>query len=344
MRTATAQGLIEKAARLRGDDASIAIQSLERDANLAALSTILYTLFNYTPVNSTTLDLWAFPSWVKYCDLTVINPNLLDIENLSNLADHRPFYKHELGVDLKYYKSGCIEIPLTTTISSGEYTLSYVTTPDAEEVEVDTFTSASVGSPTVTPTDTEFTVYAYTASTLYPLTFTGGSYKKCAYIQFTEEYDGNILGVLFSIKDAHKVLGGFKMETGQIATPSRTGAYSEIPYLDKSSLVDVLGLTRGLELAETILRGPLPAELGIAHTLSKVDNLSLTDELILPNLAYENAIVWGLCHLADLRNMDGVETRATQMRARNYMVNLQRVKMSVIKSMQTLKYGWKVYG
>jgi hypothetical protein len=243
---------------------------------------------------------------------------------------------------MSYYKDGFIQIPFTTPITSGDFCVSFEIPLEAEDVGVDTYSPASIGSPVVSVTDTEFTVYAYSATTTYPITMTSGNWKQCGYIEVTPDMVTPLLGVLISVKDVPKVMGGFKFEKGRIATPANSNAIKLAKTLDQYTVQRVYGDTHYLELQDgNLLRGTFPSELAVTHNASPFYDLTLATELTIPNMDVYNAILWGLASMQDSVDFDGVESYSSRYRQKEYDKYLRKLKLIGLNLTPLLNYGYR---
>lgn len=337
----TVQSLIETASLLRGQNPKVFVQGLAGDTSLAQVKLVVQEIHRHLNRFYTGVLYWGFTEGVGECYLNEVNPNLFNFGsvNYKIYCHSRPFNKSHREIPMNYYRDGFIQIPFNSPISSGNFCFSFETTLEAEEVGVDTYTPASLGSPIVSVTDTDFTVYAYSDTNAYPITMTTGNWKQCGYIEVTPNMDTPLLGVLISVKDP-KVMGGFKFESGRIATPANTDAVGVAKSLDQYTTQRIYGDTTYLEIHDgNILRGTFPSELAITHNASPFYDFTLSTELDIPNMDVYNATLWGIATMQDQVDFDGVESYTTRYRKEQYEKYLRKIVSTGLNLSPLLSYG-----
>lgn len=284
---------------------------------------------------------YGFPKPIIQCDLREVNPNLLNLSSTSESIQKRPYYDSNQSIPLTWYKEGFIQLPLTESVTEGNFTFSYETSPKAAEPESDTFALSSVGGITHSPVVEEETIYVYSSSDYYPLVLTKGNIKVSGYIEITPNMTTPILGVLIACPNT-RLMGGFKMEAGEVATPVNAEALAQADNFDFDSVDTILGDTSGVRLDQgCILQQTygFPSELGVALDMNLSTITDLTSPVTFTSRDYKSAILYGVAVHMDTIDFDTAPTQGSQFRMRRYDYYLNRVKTSKVRYIYGFDYG-----
>lgn len=309
--TITLKEVFNKVAAIRGDSPESLIQSVALTQNLNRADMVLQELGTFLDGASLVTDYWGLPSGCTSLDVSLVNENILgEVVSEKGASQHKDssmFYvpmKHYTPME-RVYALPVLETPMAYTFSffradasdptisygEGEYYQGVYSDPSViDYVTPEALVYVGLKFPN-TPGYLEIPVYT-------------GNYM--CFGTFLNQYQVPPTELVVQVSRP-SLLGGFKLEVGNVATPSREGAGEALSRISPIQMRELHipyyygGWTSARDFAITnaLLQNlPLPREFGLKHTACYEGGLSLATRL--PNaFLIQHALIYGIAHAID---------------------------------------------
>ena len=343
--------IIDNAAYYRSSSPTLIKRGLSLQQTLSLFEMIYAEVTNYQPIYVEKFDRWAVSEHVHQVALNKVNPNLILNSTIAFTGLQAPFDYPGQYVPLKAYGPGILSIALPDTLANGTYSFSLDLGHVVAESDIPGYLIYDEGSYDVDywgpDIDNTFLDEGpLTVALRYPATdlpvaldYTRGQMKLHAVFQ----HYGTIAPSFIEVQIQDKLIaGGFKLELGHIATPSRVGAQQDLEPLIPFQIGEVQIDTAGINQQGVILSGDFPREFQVTHRAARVVP-ALNTDLGAVDTELQMALQFGLAHAIDMATLEGSKTYQMDHREKRYQYYKSRVQNRDFFQKAEMRRGLKIW-